>query len=103
MSDSVARYSQMVAQHPANELARFSLAKALFDQGEPDHAKPHFEEALVRRPDWMVAQILLARCHLATGNRELARTAFERARQLAIEQNHEGPLAELNSVLSELN
>jgi len=45
-------------------------------------------------------QILLGKIELQTGNREGARTAFLAARQLAIEQHHEGPLAELDELLS---
>ena len=103
MSDPIARYTQMVAQHPDNELVRFSLAKALYERGDHAAACPHFEAALARRGDWMAAQILLGRSRLALGDKAAARASFERARQLAVEQNHEGPLAELNELLSELN
>ena len=103
MSDSIARYQQMVAERPDNELVRFSLAKALYERGDHAGACPHFEAALARRPDWMAARILLGRCRLALGDRPQARLAFEYARQLAITQHHDGPLAELDELLSELN
>lgn len=103
MSSALERYRQMVAQHPGNELARFSLGKALFDSGDFEGARQQFESALERRGDWMVVRILLGKSWLELGNRGLARECFEIARQLAVEQHHEGPLAEMDRLLSELN
>jgi len=100
MNDPLARQRAMVAQHPENELARFSLGKALYDRGDWAGAREHLQVALSKRVDWMVVQILLGKIELQTGNREGARTAFLAARQLAIEQHHEGPLAELDELLS---
>lgn len=103
MSDAVARAEQMVAQYPQNELARFSLGKLLFDQGEFPRAREHLEVALSRKPDWMVVQILIGKCDLAMGNKAQAKAAFERALQLAIDQNHEGPQMEMEQALAELD
>lgn len=93
----------MVRQYPENELARFSLGRALFDAGDWAGAREHLEVALRRKPDWMVVQILLGKCDLAQGARDSARAALERALQLAREQHHEGPEAELMELLSGLN
>lgn len=103
MTDSLARQRQLVAQHPENGLARFSLGKALFDRGEFAEALEHLTAALAGKPDWMVVQILIGRCQLALGRREIAVAAFRRARSLALDQHHEGPLAELEQLLSELS
>jgi len=102
VSDLVNKYQKLVEQHPSSELARFSLAKALFDAGDYGLAAEHFRIALDRKPDWMVAHILVGRCHLALGDRARAREAFERARQLAIAQDHEGPLSEMEEALRQL-
>lgn len=93
----------MVRQYPENELARFSLGRALFDSGDFTGAREHLEVALRRKPDWMVVQILLGKCDLARGDVLAAKTAFERALQLARDQHHEGPEAELMDLLSGLN
>ena len=103
MTDPLARQRHLVAQHPDNELARFSLGKALFDRGDFAGAREHLAAALERKPDWMVVQILIGKCDLSLGNRAAARNAFERARDLALAQNHEGPLAEMDQLLSELH
>ncbi|MBI2927773.1 MAG: molecular chaperone DnaJ [Verrucomicrobia bacterium] len=102
MNDPLARHRKLVEQFPDNELARFSLGKALFDQNQFTEAKGHFELAASRKPEWMMAHILLGKCELALSNRSAARVAFEHARRLAIEQNHEGPLTEMNQALAEL-
>ena len=92
----------MVAQFPENELARFSLGKALYDAGAFQPAREHFETALARKPNWMVVQILIGKCELALGNKPAARSAFEKALALAIAQHHEGPQMEMEQALADL-
>jgi len=103
MTDPVQRWQQVVDTQPNNDLARFSLAKALFDAARFADARPHLQQALAKKPDWMVVQILLGKCELALGNPAGAREAFLRARQLAIDQHHEGPLAEMDQALADLD
>lgn len=102
MNEAIARHQKLVEQYPENELARFSLGKALFDAGQIAEAKEHFLFAIGKKRDWMVVQILIGKCDLALGNKDAAKKSFERAKQLAIEQNHEGPLAEMEQMLAEL-
>ena len=65
MNEAIARYQKMVEQFPQNELARFSLGKALFDTGDFQQAREHLEVALAKKPDWMVVQILIGKCQLS--------------------------------------
>jgi tetratricopeptide (TPR) repeat protein len=102
MNEIIARYSKLLDQYPTNELARFSLGKAYFDVGEFMRAREEFKLALVKKPEWMVVQVLLGKCDLALGNAGAAQQAFQRARKLAIDQNHEGPLAEIEALLADL-
>ena len=102
MSEAIERFQALLQKNPSNGLARFSLAKSLFDAGRFKEAKIHFENSLKEKPEWMVAQILLGKCELSLGSREQARTAFERGLQLAIDQHHEGPQAELEALLEDL-
>lgn len=99
MNENIERYRKLLEQYPNNELARFSLGKAYFDLEQFADAKREFQLALAKKPDWMVVQILIGKCDLSLGDKPAAKTAFERARQLATEQNHEGPLAEMNEIL----
>ena len=100
--DPLARQRQMAAQFPDNELARFSLGRALFDRAEYAEARQHLAAALARKPDWMAVQILVGKCDLELGDPAAARAAFERARDLAVAQHHEGPLAEMETLLDDL-
>ena len=102
MNEAIERHKKLLEQYPNNELARFSLGKALFDAGQISEAKEHFDIAIAKKPDWMVVQILIGKCELAMGDKTAAKKSFERAKQLAIEQNHEGPLAEMEQMLAEL-
>jgi len=102
MEDAIARAEALLAKYPQNELARFSLGKAFFDRGDFAAAKLHLELALTSKPDWMVVQILIGKSELALGNKSAAKAAFTRARDLALQQNHEGPLAEIEQMLAEL-
>ena len=102
MNETIARYEKMVEQFPDNELARFSLGKALFDAGDFARAEEHFKAALEKKPDWMVVQILIGKCEVALGHKTSAKAAFERALRLAIEQNHEGPQMEMEQMIAEL-
>lgn len=102
MNELITRHEQMVRQFPQNELARFSLGKALFDAGRFAEAREHLTVALQKKPDWMVVQILIGKCDLALGDKAGAKAAFERALGLALAQHHEGPQAEMEQALAEL-
>ncbi len=102
MNQDIARYKNLLEQHPDSELARFSLGKAYFDEGRIREAKEQFEFATATKPDWMVAQILLGKCELALDRRTEAKAAFLRAKELAIAQNHQVPLSEMEQLLADL-
>lgn len=101
-TDAIRRWEELLKAQPHHDLARFSLGKALFDSGRFADALTHLEQALARKPDWMVVQILIGKSHQALGNGVAARDAFERALKLAIDQNHDGPRAELEQLLEDL-
>ncbi|HYP17387.1 MAG TPA: molecular chaperone DnaJ [Opitutus sp.] len=96
------QFSVLVARQPENELFRFSLAQALVAEGRDAEAVPHYEFCVAKKTDWMMPRILLGKLHLARGNRAAARPLLEAALQLAIEQHHETPEAELRALLATL-
>ncbi len=102
MNASIDRFQKLLNENPDHELARFSLGKALYDAGSFSEARIHFERALARKPNWMMAQILIGKCDLALGDPVRAKAAFQRGLELAIAQNHEGPKSEMESLLAEL-
>jgi Tfp pilus assembly protein PilF len=102
MNDAIGRYQKMLEQDPGNELALFSLGKVLFDQGDYVGAKEYMARALGSRPDWMAAQILRARCEVYLENKPAARAELNRALELARQQGHVGPLAQVEELLRQL-
>ena len=100
--DVIAKYRAMLAGNPANNLARFSLAKALFDAVRFDEAAKEFRACIDKNPDWMFPTILLGRCQIQLGDKASARKTLEQARQLAIDQHHDGPLEEVTGLLATL-
>ena len=102
MDEAIQRFTKILEQSSGNHLARFSLAKLLFDGGRFDEARGHFQKALDAKPDWMMARILLGKCHLTLGDKAGARECFQMGLELAIAQHHEGPQAEMEVMLEEL-
>jgi uncharacterized protein HemY len=102
MNERIERFRKMVAESPENELARFSLGKALFDARLYAEAKEHFAAAVSKKADWMAALILLGRCELALGNQQAARDILQRAHTLAVQQGHVGPKEEIELLLAGL-
>lgn len=100
--DLIEKYRAMLAKNPANDLARFSLAKALFDAGKFDEAAKEFRACVDKKPDWMFPTILLGRCQIQLGDKAAAKITLEQARQLAIDQHHDGPLEEVDGLLASL-
>jgi thioredoxin-like negative regulator of GroEL len=93
---------ERLAQFPQHDLARFSLAQALYDAGEFREAAEHLRILAERKPDWMVVHILLGKCQLALHDPVAARQTLTHAHALAIAQHHDGPREELQQLLQSL-
>ena len=94
-------FSALVARAPGNEMFRFSLAQALVAEGRGEEALPHYRVCADKKPDWMMARILLGKVLLQLGRRDEARAWLEEALKLAIEQQHEDPERELRALLAD--
>lgn len=101
MSQSI-HYRSRLEGDPTNILFRFSLGQALFEENNFKEAADHLARCVERRPDWMVAEILLGKALLADGDREASQHHLRHALKLAREQNHEGPEEELTHLLGEI-
>jgi len=100
--DAIARARDMVEKHPASELVRFSYAKALFDANQHAEAAEQLQQCVAKKPDWMVATILLGRSLIALNRKAEAKQTLERAMALALAQNHVGPRGEVEALLDTL-
>jgi predicted Zn-dependent protease len=102
MPDRIAQFEALVARQPENGLFRFSLAQVLLDAGRGPEAVPHLEFCVQKKADWMLPRILLGKELLRAGQTDAARPLLEAALQLAIEQDHDDPAAELRELLTDL-
>lgn len=75
-------FRDALAQDPTNELAHFSLANELLEEGEYREALGHYRSALESNPDWMRVHIQIGRCHLELGERAEARSSLLKAKEL---------------------
>tara|TARA_B100001093_G_C26254010_1_gene769799 strand:+ start:183 stop:494 length:312 start_codon:yes stop_codon:yes gene_type:complete len=97
------KFKELLAANPENELFRFSLGQSLMDEGNPNEAIPLFEKCQQKKPDWMMASILKAKCQIALERMEEARVELNQALKLAIEQEHEAPEAEIRKLLAAIS
>ena len=86
---------------PENDLFRFSLAQALWDEGNWSECIEQLELCLQKRPDWMIASLLLAKVKMKTGELEDAQRILNDTVRMAREQDHEGPEEEALALLNE--
>lgn len=97
-----AQFQALVARFPDNELHRFSLATALVAEGRAADAIEHFQRCCTKKADWMMPRIALGKALVGLGRKAEARPVLEEALQLAVEQEHETPEAELRGLLADL-
>lgn len=95
-----AHFAALLAQQPANDLFRFSLAQALLAENRAPEAEPHLRACAEHKADWMMPRILLGKLLLQLGRPGEARPILEDALRLAIAQEHEEPESELRALLA---
>jgi len=97
-----AHFSTLVARQPENELFRFSLAQALLAEDRGADAIEHLKICARKKSDWMMPRIMLGKTLLQLGRRAEAKPWLEEALNLAIDQNHDDPAGELQTLLAGL-
>lgn len=96
-------YKERVAKDPNNQLFRYSLGQALFDEEQYEESLDHLQFCLNNRDDWMMPRILLGKALIETGQAEAAKPILADALKLAEQQNHDDPAAELRAILADLD
>ncbi len=95
-------FAALVARQPENELFRFSLAQALVAEHRLIDAIEHYKFCIAKKPDWMMARILLGKLYLELGQKAPAVAELNAALTLAVEQSHEDPERELRALLASI-
>ena len=102
MNSRIPQFQALVERQPDNELFRFSLAQALTAERHNAEALPHLEYCVNKKPDWMMARILLGKLLIQLGRKPEAKSILQAALNLAVEQHHEDPERELRALLADL-
>ena len=102
MPSRVEQFQSLVAQQPANELFRFSLAQALVAENRGAEAVEHYEFCIAKKSDWMMPRILLGKLLLQLNRMSEAKPLLKDALNLAVDQPHEDPERELRVLLADL-
>ena len=100
MSARSETFRAKVDAEPNNILFLFSLGQAFAEEGKAAEAIPPLQRCITEKPEWMAPQILLGKCLHLTNAEKAAEEILIQALQLAIDQGHEDPEAEIRSLLS---
>jgi tetratricopeptide (TPR) repeat protein len=101
-SSRIELFRKAIEQDPANELAHFSLANELCEEGLFAEALPHYETCLASNPGWMRVHIQLGKCCLETGVPQRARESLLKAKELMSQKGDYENLQEVEELLEGL-
>ncbi len=97
----IERFAALKARFPDREQPRWTLATALAEAGRFDEAATEFQELVELKPDFCVAWLHLGEVFMELDRPADAILALERARDLAIAQDHTAPRLEAEQLLEE--
>ncbi|NNM86618.1 MAG: tetratricopeptide repeat protein [Phycisphaerales bacterium] len=101
-TDKIERFRNMVLADPQNDLAFFSLGKALLDAGQPREALPALMQAVSLNKGLSPAYALLAKSQIAVGDRDSAIDTLTRGYKVAEERGDMLPRNEMADLLKQL-
>ena len=103
MDEQEAQYRKRVQDFPASPLTQFALGRFLLERGRFAEAVGPLEEANRLQADYAAALLALGDAYAGAGQTHKARETFERARPVALAQQHPSLAAEVDDRLSELD
>src|SRR5262245_52745908 len=101
-NDRITQFRKMANDDPTNELAHFSLGRALADAGEHEEAVDSYRRAIERNPNISKVYHLLATSLLKLNEREAAVTALTAGVKVADARGDQMPRREMAALLAEL-
>lgn len=81
---------------------RFVLSKLYLDNRMWSEAIGESNEILKIQPDYLVVHIQLGNALIQTNQKQEAKRILEKARELALQQNHRGMIPEIEELLEQV-
>ena len=97
-----AQFRQLVSQFPDSSMGYFSLGKLLLEEKRFAEAAETLDRAVQLQPDYAAALLMLGNAWAGAGQNDKARAALERAKDVALAQNHPGMAEDAEALISEL-
>jgi predicted Zn-dependent protease len=94
------RFRALAAQFPNNELPLFSLGQVELEAKQWAAAQETFSRVVALKPDYMMAWLHLGQALMRLERWADALEPVERARALAKQQGHSGPLQDCEELLA---
>jgi tetratricopeptide (TPR) repeat protein len=98
-AEKIAQFLALKEAHPQSEMPRWTLATTYAGAGRHEEAIAEFTELVAMKPDYCVAYLHWGSSLLALDRPEDALVPLERARELAIDQDHTAPRQEAEMLL----
>ena len=95
-------YRERLQRDPENPLFCFSLGQALFEEEAYEEAAGYLLKCAQSRADWMMPRILAGKALVYLNKSAEAKSILQEALELAIEQQHDDPAAEMRELLREM-
>jgi predicted Zn-dependent protease len=97
--DKFAALTEILAQEPANALARYGLAMELASQGRADDALVEFNKLIAAQPDYTAAYFMAAQTLSNAGRNEEAVTRLKDGIASAARTGNQHALSEMQAML----
>lgn len=98
-----AQYRKRAQDFPTSPLTHFALGRYLLEKARFDEAIAPLEEANRLQPDYAAAMVALGDAYAGAQKTAQARETFERARSVALSQQHPSLAEEIDERLADLD
>jgi len=103
LAKKIDRFTSLKEKMPTSELPRWTLAQCYEEAQRFSEARDEYAALIALKPDYCLAWLRLGSLYLGPlADREEARRALVEGKRLAVEQGHNAPRIEADSLLREL-
>jgi Tfp pilus assembly protein PilF len=99
--DRIATFRALIAKSPQDPFPRYGLAMEFRSRGEMESASAAFDELIAAFPDYVPSYLMAGGVASSLGQRDSARTLFQRGIEVASARGDSHARGELQSALAE--